>query len=266
VTSAAALTRMRLPNGCGVLQVNQAETSLQYRDIVATRAYLAHALRLERGATVFDVGANIGISTLFFHWEAPDVRVFSFEPVPILFEALAANVASHGVDAVLFDCGLGRARGRTRLVYYPDVTVMSSAYADPEHDAAVTRAFLVNSGFGPEDVDDLMRDRHETETVECELRTVSDVINEHAVERVDLLKVNVEKAEADVLEGIEECHWPKVRQVTMQVHDVAGRARTMCRDLERRGFESHLDQDPLLAGTDIFDLYARRRDNAGGRR
>jgi len=254
----AALAPMRLPNGSTVVQLNPAETSLMYRDIVATRAYLQHGLELGPGATVFDVGANIGISTLFFHWEAERTRVYAFEPVPLLFEALRANVEEHGVAAVLFPCGLGREPGRVELTYYPDVTVMTSAYADPEHDAAVTRTFLENSGFAVDDVEDMMRDRHETETLECEVRTLSDVLAEHRVERIDLLKVNVEKAEGDVLAGIDERDWPKVRQLTMQVHDLGGRVESVRRDLVRRGYTVAVDQDPLLAGTDIFDLYARR--------
>src|SRR5438132_5849777 len=148
----AVLMPMRLPNGTTVVQLNPAETSLQYRDIVATRAYLQHGLTVEPGATVFDVGANIGISSLFFHWEAEAVRIFAFEPVPTLFEALEANMERHDVDAVLFQCGLSRETGRAHLTCYPEVTVMSSAYADPEYDAAVTRTFLLNSGFDRQDV------------------------------------------------------------------------------------------------------------------
>ena len=254
-----ALTPMRLPNGCTVLQVNPPETSLQYRDIVVTRAYLQHGLRVERGDTVFDVGANVGISCLFFHWEAPDVRIFAFEPVPHLFDALRANLDAYGVDAQLFDYGLGREAGRVEMTYYPDVSVMTSMYADPEHDADVTRTFLVNSGFDAADVADLVPGRHAGEPFACELRTASQVIAEHGVERIDLLKVNVEKAERDVLDGIEERDWPKVRQITMQVHDLDGRVEAMRGELAGRGFEVEVDQDPLLRTTDIFDLYARRR-------
>ena len=77
---------------------------------------------------------------------------------------------------------------------------------------------------------------------------------------VALLKVNVEKAECDVLAGLDARDWPRVRQITMQVHDLdAGRVAAVRRDLERRGFAVAVDQDPLLAGTEIFDLFAWRR-------
>jgi 31-O-methyltransferase len=255
---AQALTPMALPNGTAVLQLNPEETSLQYRDIVATRAYLQHGLALAPGAVVFDVGANIGISALFFHWEAADVTVHAFEPAPLMYEALVRNVAAHGVRGATYRCALGREPGTARLAFYPLVTAMSSLYADRDHDAEVTRTFLVNSGFDQYDVDDLMAGRHVTEEQACEVRTLSDVVAEAGVDRIDLLKINVEKAECDVMAGIAEADWPRVRQLVMQVHDLDGRVAAVERDLAARGYEVTVDQDPLLAGTDVFDLFARR--------
>lgn len=43
--------------------------------------------------------------------------------------------------------------------------------------------------------------------------TVSDLIRRHGLERVDLLKIDVEGAELDVLHGIEQEHWPRIQQV-----------------------------------------------------
>jgi 31-O-methyltransferase len=242
-----ALTRMRLPNGTAVLQLNPAETGLQYRDIVATRAYLQHGLTVEPGDTVVDVGANVGISCLFFHWEAPGVRVVAVEPVPLLHEALEANLREHGVDGVALRCGLASEPGTAELTYYPAVTVMTSLYGDPEHDAAVTRAFLHNSGFAPADVDDFVADRHAAETVDCELRTLSDVLADEGVGEVGLL-------------GVAEEDWPRIRQLTMQVHDLdAGHVAAVRDELAGRGYDVAVDQDPLLAGTDIHDVFAVRR-------
>jgi len=62
----------------------------------------------------------------------------------------------------------------------------------------------------------------ERETFDCPLVTVSDVIDAHGLSDVGLLKVDVERAELDVLRGVREEHWPLVRQVAMEVHDGGG--------------------------------------------
>ena len=44
---------------------------------------------------------------------------------------------------------------------------------------------------------------------------------------MDLLKIDVERAEKEVLQGILPSDWPKIRQVAMEVHDVEGGLQTV---------------------------------------
>lgn len=46
------------------------------------------------------------------------------------------------------------------------------------------------------------------------MTTVSALISELSLERVDLLKIDVEGAELDVLRGIDQKDWPTIRQVS----------------------------------------------------
>jgi FkbM family methyltransferase len=55
------------------------------------------------------------------------------------------------------------------------------------------------------------------------LRTVSEIIRKYDVQQIDLLKVDVEKNELDVLLGIQEQGWQKIKQVVMEVYNVDGR-------------------------------------------
>ncbi len=62
-------------------------------------------------------------------------------------------------------------------------------------------------------------------TVPCRLRSLSSLL---AAERLDgadvaLLKIDVERAELDVLRGVAASDWRRVRSVAMEVHDVGGR-------------------------------------------
>ncbi|MEV4379698.1 FkbM family methyltransferase [Streptosporangium sp. NPDC049644] len=250
--------QMTLPDGHVVFQLNPAETSLQYRSIVGDRSYFRHDVRLEPGMTVFDVGANIGIAALAFHWECPGTRILAFEPARPLYDALCANLAAHGLNAKAFDCALSHTPGTATLTVYPETTAMSGMYTDVGHDAEVTRTFLANSGFAPEDVTDMAEGRHVTEEQECQVRTISEVMAAEGVHRIGLLKINVEKAECDVLAGIAPDDWDAVDQIVMQVHDIDGRLASVRDDLTGRGFQVDIGQDPLLRNTDIFDVYARR--------
>lgn len=54
----------------------------------------------------------------------------------------------------------------------------------------------------------------DAQTEECRMCTVSDLIESHALDCIDLLKVDVEGAELDVLRGIAPEHWGQIHQVT----------------------------------------------------
>jgi FkbM family methyltransferase len=52
-----------------------------------------------------------------------------------------------------------------------------------------------------------------SDTEECPMCTVSDLIQRYELQQVDLLKIDVEGAEVDVLLGVKEKHWPLIQQV-----------------------------------------------------
>lgn len=249
---------MRLPNGQRIMQINPAETSLQYRNIFVHGEYLLGGISLRPGAVLFDIGANVGLASLFFRSLCPDTRIYAFEPADLLFDALRANLAATGADARVYHAAVGASPGTATLVVYPRTTAMSGIYADPQTDRAVTRIFLSNTGFEASDIEDMTRDAYVSVSQECQVTTVSAVIAEEHLDRIDLLKINVEKAEADVLAGVHEQDWPKIHQVVMQVHDTDKRLERIRATLEGLGFTVVIRQDPLLRGTGIHDLAARR--------
>jgi 31-O-methyltransferase len=85
---------------------------------------------------------------------------------------------------------------------------------------------------------------------------------------VDLLKVDVERAELAVLRGLAPEDWPSVRQVALEAHGGGKRGAESGGDaalgdvralLRRAGFaDVAAEQDAALAGTNLYNLYAVR--------
>jgi hypothetical protein len=95
--------------------------------------------------------------------------------------------------------------------------------------------------------------------VVCRLTTVSAAMREHDIDRIDLLKVDAEGAELAVLQGIDDDNWPRIRQLSVEVH-VTALYEPVRALLEAKGFDVVVDQDdwqlPELLG--FKNLYARR--------
>ncbi|HEV2860061.1 MAG TPA: amino acid adenylation domain-containing protein [Pyrinomonadaceae bacterium] len=249
----------RLPNGLKVLYLNRNEAEVIYREVFEEQTYLRHGVRLADGDCVFDVGANIGLFTLFVHHQCRPRKVYSFEPVPTTFDVLKSNAALYGLGAELFNCGLSKSNGTAPVTFYPRMSSMSGFYADSGEDERITRSFLSNQDdLLARHADELLDGRFGAVSFDCQLRTLSDVIAEHSVERIDLLKIDVERSELDVLDGLREEDWPKVRQVVVEVHDEGGRLAQVTSLLRRHGFEPVVEQDAYLADTGLYNIYAVR--------
>jgi amino acid adenylation domain-containing protein/FkbM family methyltransferase len=255
-----------LPNGLEVSYQSKAELAQFYDDIFVKRVYTRHGITLKGDAWVFDVGANIGLFTVFAAHHFPEARIFSFEPAPPLFAALTANAAPFGNRVKLFNCGLSRQAGSAVLTFYPHSSGMSSFYPDAREEKAALRTLIRNElAQGKEGVEDLLRyedelveQRFQSETWTCPLRTLSGVIREQGITRIDLLKVDVEKSEMDVLAGLAEEDWGKVEQAVLEVHDLGDRLQEVSALFRSHGFTVTLEQEELYRGSDRWNVYAVR--------
>jgi len=260
------LVRRALPNGMAVAELNRHETDYIYREIFEQRAYLRHGIALREGDTVVDVGANIGLFSLFASLVCPGVKILAFEPNPHLQPILRANLFLFAPDAVLFAEGLSDAARNAEFTFFPGFSLLSGLHADAAIEQQVVTSFLENqaaagsqeAGSLAREAGALLRERFAGRTLEITLRTLSEVLAEQRVERVGLLKINAEKAELEVLRGLGASDWARTDQAVVEV-DRREHLAPIVALFEENGFQVLVDQDPLLARTDLHYVYATRQ-------
>jgi hypothetical protein len=94
--------RYKLPNGMVIAHHGSFQTSVIYKEIFEDEMYLKHGISFNEGDCVFDVGANIGLFTLFVAQNCENVKIYAFEPIPPNFELLRTNLALQGVGYIHF--------------------------------------------------------------------------------------------------------------------------------------------------------------------
>lgn len=241
----------------GIRHRDPSQLLFQIKEIFGERTYLRHGVDVGPGDIVFDVGANVGVAATFFAGECEVATVHSFEPVGSIFEMLVENVGA------LPACrphrfGLSDRPGEVEFTYYPGAAAMSSRYADPERDRQMVREVLIGMGVEPAEADVRLEGDFDSRSVSCEMKTLSTFMEEESIERVDLLKIDVERAEADVFKGVSGQDWPKIRQVVAEVHDIDGRLADLSELLEKRGFRVCADQEEMMRSTNVNMIYAVR--------
>jgi FkbM family methyltransferase len=263
------MERGRIGKDIDIFYLNLGEARFLYDEIFEAQSYVKHGISLDGGSVVFDVGANIGLVGVYLHHRWPGIRLYCFEPIPDAFAVLEANVKLHGLQARLFPCALGDDPGTAIFTFYPNNSVMSGRYAQRVEDADTTRAFIANKNPAllerakqstdfQQHVDSMLSRLFQSREVTCPVRRLSEVIATEKIERIDLLKIDVEKAEHEVIAGIDEPDWAKVRQVVVEMHDIDGRVTRFTDLLERHGFTVVVEQDPALATANIYNIYGRR--------
>lgn len=266
--------RVRLPNGMAIVERNRRETEVLYRDIFEHQSYFRHGIGLTEAPCVLDVGANIGLFSLLVSQLRPRARILAFEPVEPIYSALCLNTELYGPNVECLPYGLSSREGAGEFVYYPEYSAMSgvAAFADVEREIEVVKRFL-NADPGEDvadqegiaaELDQVLADRFRAEHRECRLRRLSDVLSEREIGRVDLLKIDVQRAEMDVVSGIDDADWEKIDQIVAEVHDLSdaegSRLERIRELLGARGFDVELEQEEILRGTELFTVYARRRE------
>ena len=93
--------------------------------------------------------------------------------------------------------------------------------------------------------------------IHCPLQTISGIVNEHHLDRIDLLKIDAEAAEFDIVAGVRPEHWPRIRQAVMEIHNGDTESPKMEEFLKSVGFTVYRQQETADSAGN-WSLYARR--------
>ncbi|MDH5545047.1 MAG: FkbM family methyltransferase [Gammaproteobacteria bacterium] len=142
-----------------------------------------HSLRLwtelcQMSDVIFDIGANTGIYALLAKAVNPSAKVYAFEPVERVYEKLIKNVELNRFDIACSPKAISNYNGEA--VIYDTAT---------EHTYSVT----VNrdTNLNPDD------------SIEVKIQTITldTFIEQEKLDKIDLLKIDVEMHEVEALQG-----------------------------------------------------------------
>ena len=135
---------------------------------------------------------------------------------------------------------------------------MSGQYANKKEDSKVLSTYLDNIGQTDKSEELANFIIESQEIIACRIRTLSTVILEEKIKQIDLLKIDVEKAELDVLNGIEDEDWNKIRQIIIEVHNTENRLEIIKSILVAKGYAVKILEEAELKNTGLYVITATR--------
>ena len=188
----------------------------------------------KKSPTIFDVGANIGQSVVYYKRLFPSAEIHCFEPLPTAFEKLKVN--THRYSNVLFNnYALGKEK-RERILYENSASDMSS--------------FMKLGGKGWGKIVD---------THEVNVDTLDNYCEQKNISYIDLLKIDTQGFDYNVLLGARKTmDANKIRALYMEftlqdVYDDTPRMDIVLKEIFDHGFKLvcfyNFHQDPNLFHT-----------------
>ena len=135
---------------------------------------------LKPGNVVFDVGGNHGEWSSFALQAQPNIQLFTFEPVPPVFEILQKTLENYN-QVQLFDCALSDQIGISEFMYYPEADGLSSFYYREV----------------------LRGDHPDPQVIYVQQETLDHFCEAHAIQKIDFMKLDTEGSEWRIFKGAE---------------------------------------------------------------
>uniref|UniRef100_UPI00261D43A4 FkbM family methyltransferase n=1 Tax=uncultured Aquimarina sp. TaxID=575652 RepID=UPI00261D43A4 len=239
----------------------KAELEFLYKEIFETDTYSSY-IDINEGDVIFDVGANIGIASLYFSQKEQNLNIYSFEPISKLFNILTMNLFTYAKNAnfKVFNCGLGeKEETDIPFTFYNNNTIISGQYAEEKEDLELLNTYLNNVNKSDQNLKLSEFVINSKEEILCQIKTISSIIKEENIEKIDLLKIDVEKAELDVLNGIEENDWNKIKQIVIEVHDKESRLEKIIKLLSEKGYKIDVEQESDLINSKLYVVYGVKK-------
>jgi FkbM family methyltransferase len=207
-------TQITLKNGFTIRAPREAELTALFQDIWVERSYAPHPFSLGSEDTVVDLGAQVGVFTLWAAAQFPRVPIIAVEPSPESFAILQQNVTRNRLNQVeLLEAAAG---GRSGM------GVLHSRGSISMH--TLYRRDLLHSTFLP--------------VASVPMITLDDLFERFHIVRCGLLKLDCEGAEYETLMNASNAVLGRIHRITMEYHRGLndGTPEQLSSFLESRGF------------------------------
>ena len=229
-------------DGSTIYHQSDRQLAMLYKEIIEDGIYFKHGISIQENGLVLDLGSNIGTFSIDVNQRYPSATVIAFEPIPQIFSGLKKNFEHRQIKGRVMNYGVSNKKDTATFFYYPEMSGMSGMFADKETIVSAVGQYMeydkkmleeqgpantsksqnvvesfYNQVEGSTEFDEYLSSLYEAQEVKCKLTTVSDVIDDLGINCIDLLKLDVEKSECLVLEGIRPEHWPMIRHMAVEV-------------------------------------------------
>jgi FkbM family methyltransferase len=168
-----------------------------FRGIFLDHEYDCSSLFNTPPKRILDLGANIGMGTIFLGRQFPESQIICVEPDPRNLPLLERNLLENSIDSTIVKGAVGPTSG-SLMLRFGDNPTCSALESSPMHDLQ--------------------------QAVQVDVVTVPEIMSDEGWDSIDFLKIDIEGSEDDLLS--QENSWlAKVGVLILEIHPNTTSAR-----------------------------------------
>eukprot|EP01080_Neovahlkampfia_damariscottae_P003757 gene3757-6645_t len=240
-------------------------------------SYFKNGFSVPKGGVVIDIGANRGFFSMLASRNAS--KVFAFEPISSTNAFCRENLDINNIKNVfLKKSAVSNSNNPLKFTQHYASFVSSAFGWSPkekndmkntllyyfDHPEETPSIFNYVGHYLPLPLRQYFADAiiigwywKVSEEV-CECTTVSDLIKLQQLEKIDLLKIDAEKAEVLILQGIVDSDWKKLDKIFIEAHSTELKNECL-KILDQRGFKYKVESEDNIGSLDFWNVYAEHK-------
>ena len=261
------MKKTTLIDGTPIYCISSTEAQMLHEHI---NGYLNDIVKISDGDTIVDIGANIGVFGLVLSKLFKNLTIHSFEPINEIYNVLKSNsVLSKNKNFKAYPYGISNKNHVIDFTYYPNSPALSTSYPEIWNSKKdLMEALKGNLEHSPKNwwwakyIPNfiypliLKNLRRNSKKRACELKTLSDVIKNINIKKIDLLKIDCEGNELKVIEGLDNNSWQIINQLIIEVHDIDNRLNIILDTLKEKNYTVNVVKEPSLNKTNLHNIFA----------
>lgn len=148
------------------------------------------------GAVILDLGANIGVFSVYAATTARAVTIYAYEPTADFYRLMQENVRLNRLDGAVkcFNSAVG-SNAQERELFVEGSELFFPTLVAPHGDGA-------------------------TRKVRVPCTTLAEIVDANGLQRVDLLKMDCEGAEYEIFYSLPAAYFDRIKAIRMEYHNL----------------------------------------------
>lgn len=202
---------IRMKNGLSYFLRTKTVDIHIFGEIALENTYLLENVELPEDALIIDLGAQIGLFSVYASNKAK--KIFSFEPVPENYKLMLKNIELNKLEnkIVPFNLAVSDKKEKQKIFLSEKNSAGHSIYGyleEEKNNSGYAKKFLEAKSFSKKNY------------VNADSISLSGIFKKNGIKQCDLLKADIEGAEYKVFYNLPDNLFKKIKKIVMECHNI----------------------------------------------